>query len=263
MRLLPLAMAVVVTAAILLPTAPAMAAATVFDDFNGPEGAPPDSRYWDYDGGAWYFNGQLQRETNSPDNIRLNGQGQLVIQALNTPTGITSGRLVTRGKVSMLYGTMKARIKMPSGQGISPAFWLLGTDIDSVGWPSCGEIDLLEMPNTGTHFYSTLIGPWVERPAGAEPGYSVRADGPIADLSADFHNYWIVRSPNKVVIGIDEVAVGTFTPQSLTSNQQWVFDHPMYALLNIAVGDAWAGPPDATTQWPATMLVDWFRWDPA
>jgi hypothetical protein len=239
-------------------------AGAVLDDFVGAAGTQPSSQYWDYDTGQWNSNGQLQNYTNSTQNIRLDGNGNLIIQALKTSTGYTSGRLVTRGKVNMVYGTMSARIKMPSGKGISPAFWLLGSNVDTVGWPQCGEIDLMELPKLATYYYTTLHGPWVQRPAGASADYMIGTQGPIADLSTDFHTYWVRRSAGQVVIGIDNTTLGTYTKAMLTSNQQWVFDdQPMYAILNISVGDNSSGQPDATTPWPATMLVDWFRFDPA
>jgi hypothetical protein len=248
---------------ITVQTADTSGSGTVLDDFNGPAGTPPSSQYWDYDTGQWNSNGQLQNYTNSTQNIRLDGNGDLIIQALKTPTGYTSGRLVTRGKVNMVYGTMSARIKMPSGRGIGPAFWLLGSNVNTVGWPQCGEIDLMELPKLATYYYTTLHGPWVQRPAGASVDYMVGTQGPIADLSTDFHTYWVRRSPGQVVIGVDNTTLGTYTKAALSSNQQWVFDdQPMYGILNISVGDNSSGVPDATTPWPATMLVDWFRVDP-
>jgi beta-glucanase (GH16 family) len=238
---------------------------TVFDDFVGPAGSLPDSALWDYDVGP-YQDAGLQTYTKSPENVRLDGQGHLLIQANQTSTGYASARPVTRGKLSMLYGTISARIKFPSGQGIWPAFWMLGTDMDSVGWPRCGEIDLMEIVNTGTQFHVTLHGPQGDSDyyGGVEKsGQVVGTSGPIADLTNDFHTYWVNWQPNDITIGVDDTTLGAFTPSSLPPGAQWVFEHPMYALLNIAIGGDWAGPPDASTPWPATMLVDWFRYSPA
>ena len=238
---------------------------SVFDDFVGPAGSLPDSALWDYDIGP-YQDAGLQTYTNSPENVRLDGHGHLVIQARPTPTGYSSARPVTRGKLSMLYGTVSARIKFPSGQGIWPAFWMLGTDMDQVGWPRCGEIDLMEIVNTGTQYHVTLHGPQGDSDyfGGVEKsGQVVGTSGPIADLTDDFHTYWVNWQPQHITIGVDDTTLGTFTPASLPPGAQWVFEHPMYALLNIAIGGGWAGPPDASTSWPATMLVDWFRYTPA
>ncbi|MEN4477251.1 glycoside hydrolase family 16 protein [Mycolicibacterium cosmeticum] len=235
----------------------------VFDGFDGAANSAPDGAIWDYDVGRWQTNGQLQEYTSSRDNIRVDGAGHLIIEARSTESGITSGRLVTRHRVPMLYGTLSARIKMPTGKGISPSFWLVGTDIDTAGWPDCGEIDLVEMPSSGTYRYTTLHGPWTARPPGARSDYQIQTQAQTVDLSADFHTYWVVRAPGSIVIGMDGTTFATFTPESLSPDQRWVFDHPMYAILNVAVGDDWAGPPDETTSWPATMVVDWFRWEPA
>jgi len=247
------------------PRPSTMPPGTVFDDFVGPAGSLPDSALWDYDVGP-YQDAGLQTYTKSPENVRLDGQGHLLIQANQTSTGYASARPVTRGKLSMLYGTISARIKFPSGQGIWPAFWMLGTDMDSVGWPRCGEIDLMEIVNTGTQFHVTLHGPQGDSDyyGGVEKsGQVVGTSGPIADLTNDFHTYWVNWQPNDITIGVDDTTLGAFTPSSLPPGAQWVFEHPMYALLNIAIGGDWAGPPDASTPWPATMLVDWFRYSPA
>lgn len=235
----------------------------VFDDFDGAANSAPDDAVWGYDVGRWRTHGQLQEYTSSRDNVRVDGAGHLIIEAKPTASGITSGRLVTRRRVPMLYGTLSARIQMPTGKGISPAFWLVGADIDTAGWPDCGEIDLVEMPSSGTYRYTTLHGPWTARPPGARIDYQLQTQAQTVDLSAAFHTYWAVRAPGSIVIGMDDTTFATFTPDSLSPDQRWVFDHPMYAILNVAVGDDWAGPPDDTTRWPATMVVDWFRWEPA
>ena len=247
--------------ALYVPVAADASSAALFDDFIGPAGAPPDPEHWDYDLGPWP--NQLQTYTNSPDNIRLDGAGNLVIEArMGQDRAITSGRLVTRGKLDMTYGTLSARIKAPSGQGISPAFWLIGSDTAIEGWPAAGEIDVFEMPNVGTYSYTTIHGPWVGPPPAEKPDYKVWTEGATDDLSASFHTFWLSRSPYTIVIGVDDRSLATFTPDSLTPQQKWVFERPMYAILNVAVGDPWAGPPDNTTPWPATMLVDWIRWVP-
>jgi beta-glucanase (GH16 family) len=230
----------------------------VFDDFND---FGETIRHWNYEyGQPGIANHELQIYTDSTDNVRMDGQGHLVLEAHRTAEGYTSGRLSTRGKLDMMYGTVAARIKFPSGQGIWPAFWLLGSDIDSVGWPECGEIDIMELVNTGTTYNVSLHGP----PAGSDFADSdaVSAQGQIEDLTTDFHTYWVTRQPGHITIGVDERVLGMFTPDSLPGYARWVFDHPMYAVLNVAVGGDWAGPPNESTPFPATMLVDWFRYTP-
>jgi len=236
----------------------------VFDDFNGPAGTLPDGRLWTYDMGI-YQDAGLQAYTNSPENVRLDGAGHLVIQARRTPGGYTSARPITRGKVDIFYGRVAARIKFPSGQGIWPAFWMLGTNFLEVGWPNSGEIDIMELVNAGTTFHVTLHGPQGDTDyfGGVErSGQVVGTKGPIADLTEDFHIYWLDWQPNNITIGLDNKTLANFTPASLPPGAQWVFDRPMYVLLNIAVGGPWPGPPDATTPFPATMLVDWFDYTP-
>jgi beta-glucanase (GH16 family) len=240
------------------PVSPNWWADTVFDDFDSFDAS---RQYWDYEfGHPGAANHELQTYTDSSDNVRLDGQGNLIIEAHKTPDGYTSGRLISRGKLDMLYGTVTARIKFPSGQGIWPAFWLLGSNIDTVGWPQCGEIDIMELVNTGTTYNVSLHGP----PANSEYADSdaVSASGPIADLTTDFHNYWVKRQPDSITIGVDETTLGAFTPASLPPGAQWVFNKPMYAVLNVAVGGDWPGPPDESTRFPATMIVDWFRYTP-
>lgn len=234
------------------------APAEVFDDFVGPAGSPPDQRFWDYDPGAATSGEQIY--TTSADNVGLDGDGHLVIRALRSDDRYTSGRLITRGKVDMLYGRVSARIKMPSGQGIWPAFWLLGSNYATVGWPECGEVDIMELVNSGANYHVTLHGP--QNGSDYERGAGVGRSGPIADLTTDFHIYWMSWQPDAITIGVDDTTLGAFTPTSLPPGARWVFDQPMFAVLNVAVGGGWPGPPTEATVFPAVMVVDWFRYTP-
>lgn len=225
----------------------ARAAATVFDDFNGPAGAAPDPALWDHRvGHGWDDGVQVYR----PENAVLDGQGNLAIRAVQTEDGYRSGRIEsTRG---FSYGTTTARIKMPSGQGLWPAFWMIGVDDDKA------EIDIIELVSSTTVYYSTIHGP--RRDGG--PSYQVQSTGPVADLSTDYHDYWMRHLPGRITAGIDSMTLADFTPESLPPEGLWVYDdRPMRAVLSMAVGGDWAGPPDASTVFPATMLVDWFRWE--
>ena len=241
--------------------APALGApeSAVVDDFDGPAGSRPDARLWNYDIGpsavhGWEA-GSVQTYTDSPDNVRLDGQGNLVIEARMSDGGFTSGRLVTLGKLSMTHGRMSARIKMPSGRGLWPAFWLVGVQNQ---WPYSGEIDVVELPGGAANYYTTVHGPV----SGTDSTQQAQFSGPDDDLSADFHEYWVQRDPERVTVGLDQRTIGVFTPASLHPGSQWVLDQPMYALLNVAVGGEWPGFPDESTRFPATMLVDWFRFEP-
>lgn len=241
-------------------------APTVLDTFDGAAGSVANPALWSYMTGAQLDDG-LQVYTDSPDNVRLDGQGHLVIQAQNTADGITSARVITQGKLDMTYGTMTARIKLPAGQGIWPAFWMLGSTYSQdtwnaagpTGWPGCGEIDVVEVVNAPDTYYVTLHGPQgaTDYYGGSDNG-AVGTSGHTVDLSQDFHDYWVVRRPDRIIVGIDNTIVADFTPDSLPPGGEWVFNKPMFAILQIAVGGPWPGPPDDTTPWPATMLVDSF-----
>ena len=228
----------------------------VFDDFSGPAGAPPNPDYWVTDIGPssvhGWERGSLQTYTDSPDNVRLDGYGNLVIEARKSGDSYTSARLVTRGKLLFPPGTISARMKLPAGQGLWPAFWMLGADIDTVGWPGCGEIDIMELINTGSTYNVALH----------VPGADIEKKGDIEDLSRDYHNYWMTRTEDSITVGVDESTLATFTAASLPAQSPWVFNRPMFALLNLAVGGDWPGPPDDTTPFPAAISIDWFSFKP-
>jgi beta-glucanase (GH16 family) len=231
----------------------------VSEDFNGPAGSVPNQAYWTNLSGNGVDEGI---EYYVPSNAFLDGQGHLVIQAVQNGDGYTSGGVTTKNKLSLGYGTISARIKMPSGQGLWPAFWLVGADQDTTPWPQCGEIDIVELVSNASTYYTTIHGPMNGNPNTSQGTLQAQFAGPIADLSTDFHNYWVTRMPDRITVGIDAKTLGTFTPQSLPPDAQWVYNRPMYAILNLAIGGSWAGPPDGSTHFPAAMIVDWFRWDP-
>lgn len=232
-----------------------------FDEFDGAAGQAPDPRYWDYDvGGGGWGNGEQQVYTNSRANSRLDGDGHLLIQANQDGSGITSARLVTRGKRDFGYGLLTARIKFPVGQGVHPAFWLLGSDITSVGWPECGEIDVMELINAGVNYHTGLHGPWNSPHNLANTPWHQSTDGPApADLSRDYHTYSVLREPNRIRIMLDDRVTGDYRRENIPLNARWAFDGPMYVLLNIAVGGNWPGPIGADTVFPLTLAVDWVR----
>jgi beta-glucanase (GH16 family) len=242
------------TAAQALAAEGTVVSGSIFEDFSGPAGARPNPEYWSIDVGPssekGWERGSLQTYTDSPDNIRLDGYGNLVIEARKSGDGYTSGRLVTRGKLLFPTGTISARIKFPAGQGLWPAFWMLGADIETVGWPDCGEIDIMELINTGSTFNVALHA----------PGADVERKGPIDDLSRDYHNYWMTRTDDSITVGVDRATLATFTADEFPS--PWIFNRPMFALLNLAVGGDWPGPPDQSTPFPASMSIDWFSYTP-
>ena len=238
---------------------PAQGAALIWsEDFSGNAGAPPNSANWNLEtGGGGWGNGEWQTYTASRENAHLDGAGNLVITARGGTSGITSARLNTFGKFAFTYGTLSARIRVPSGKGLLPAFWLSGTDIGAVNWPRCGEIDVMETPNTGVQYTNGMHGPI----AGTDQAWKKNTGGslPGVDLSHDFHVYSMTKSPNIVTMSIDGTPVGSYTPASLEPGQEWVFEKPAYILLTLAVGGEWTGPPDSTTPNPASMVIDWIR----
>lgn len=226
------------------------------DEFDGPAGSAPDPAFWDYDvGDGGWGNNEKQTYTSNRDNSRLDGNGRLLIEARRSWWGFTSARLVTRDKFEFTYGVVEARIKVPAGKGLHPAFWTLGSNIDEVGWPASGEIDILEVIGDGSRYHAGVHGPTID---GGRWERSV--DGTIgAGLSHGFHDYALIKAPGSISVAIDRQIVGTVTTADLQPHEQWVFDAPAYLLLNVAVGGNWPGPVDYTTPFPATMAVDWVR----
>ena len=238
------------------------------DEFNDAAGTAPDPLKWGYDIGIGYNgwgNNELEYYTNRTANSYQDGNGNLVIKALKeTFTGTdgitrfyTSARLVTRGVFEPKYGRVEARIKLPYGQGLWPAFWMLGNDVNSSGWPNCGEIDIME--NIGKEprvVHGSLHGPGY---FGATPLTGTTSIPGPAILADDFHIFAVEWDPTEIRFYFDNTLYQTQNAATLNSNQRWVFDHPFYILMNVAVGGDWPGPPDGTTIFPQTMLVDYVR----
>ena len=238
------------------------------DEFNGPDGSAPDSSKWTYDlGGKGWGNKELECYTNRLQNAHIQG-GNLVITAQKegtpfecsdgTASSYTSARLKTQGLFSQTYGRFEARIKIPAGEGMWPAFWLLGNDITSVGWPKCGEIDIIE--NIGKEpstVHGSLHGPsTTSRTSDASAPFSLPSGQTLAN---DFHLYAVEWHPGVIRFQVDTNLYATFTKSQWPSSGTWVFDHPFFVILNIAVGGHWPGSPDNTTRFPQPMLVDYIR----
>jgi beta-glucanase (GH16 family) len=171
--------------------------------------------------------------------------------------------MLTKGKWSWAYGRMEARIKIPRGQGIWPAFWMLGANIDSAHWPTCGEIDIMEnigkTSDQGTD-HGTIHGPQgggdYNGGSGVGGSYTLPGGAALADA---FHIYAIEWTPNQIKWFLDSTQFFTATPASLPGGSTWVFTQPQFFILNVAVGGNWPGFPDGTTVFPQQMIVDYVR----
>jgi len=235
------------------------------DEFNGADGSAVDSSKWvsEIGGGGW-GNNELEYYTNRLANA-YRQDGNLVVKVLQEQyTGAdgvtrnyTSARLKTQGKFSQTYGRFEARIKIPHGQGIWPAFWMLGDDISKPGWPTRGEIDIME--NVGKEprlVHGTIHGPGYSGEHGISAPYALPGDSRFAD---DFHIYAVEWEPNVIRFYADDHVYATRTPADLPKGAKWVYDHPFFLLLNVAVGGNWPGSPDAASIFPQVMLVDYVR----
>lgn len=227
------------------------------DEFDGPAGSAPAPQWRHNTGGGGWGNRESQFYTDDPVNAGLDGNGHLAITARRDSSGtITSARLTTQDTIAFTVGRAEARISLPAGAGLHPAFWLLGANIEAVGWPTSGEIDVIETLNLATEYHTGVYAPQI----GSPRGQNIAADGPVPfPLAGEFHNYWVERTPGRIVTGVDDITLLTVTPADLEPGALWVFDAPFHLLLNLAVGGDWPGPTDASTPFPSTMLVDWVR----
>jgi beta-glucanase (GH16 family) len=242
------------------------------DEFNTPDGTTPDPQKWNYDlGGNGWGNHELEYYTNHPQNAQIKF-GNLVITAQKERVtdgegtrDYTSARIKTQSLFAQAYGRFESRIKIPKGEGMWPAFWMLGEDISTVGWPRCGEIDIME--NIGKEpaaVHASLHGPAAP---GSDPG-NKKATADLtqkfsllgnANVSDDFHIYAVEWEPTIVRFFIDQENYATFSKAQWPQNAPWPFDHKFFVVLNLAVGGDWPGPPDANTAFPQQMLVDYVR----
>ncbi|GAB3233616.1 glycoside hydrolase family 16 protein [Glycomyces halotolerans] len=237
------------------------------DEFDRAAGTPPDPAKWRYDiGGEGWGNAEHQYYTDSTDNSAHDGAGNLVITARkNNPAGYqcwygaceyTSARLLTAETFTQAYGRFEARMQIPRGQGIWPAFWMLGDNFGDVGWPNSGEIDIME--NIGSEpgtVHGTVHGPGYSGAGGIGNGYTLPGGQHFAD---GFHTFAVDWTPDSITWSVDGNEYFTLTPADLGGNE-WVFDHPFFMIMNVAVGGQWPGYPDATTQFPQQLKVDYVR----
>lgn len=226
------------------------------DDFNGSAGSLPDDSKWGYDlgnNGGW-GNQEVESYTNNPENVSLDGNGNLVITAIKNGNSFTSARVKTQNKFAQAYGRFEARLKTPYGPGVWPAFWMLGANVGEVGWPQCGEIDIMEMRGqTPNVILGTIHG----------PGYS--AGNAISGLYAlkngrfdqDYHVFAVEWTEGQIDFFCDGFLYKRIEKKDVPG--QWVYDHPFYLMLNIAVGGTFAGFPTDQTPFPQKMTIDYVR----
>ena len=234
------------------------------DEFNGPDGAPPDRAKWFVQtGGDGWGNDELEYYTSRTQNVRQEA-GNLVLEArkenYSDSDGVrrnyTSARLNTEKRFSQRYGRFEARLKIPTGSGLWSAFWILGDNFSSVGWPDCGEIDAME--NIGSEpatLHGALHGPGFYGKTALAAAYKL----PRGRLGDDFHLFAVEWEPGVVRFFVDDVLFSARTPADLGPGKSWVYDHPFFIILNLAVGGAMPGRPDDSTVFPQRMLVDYVR----
>lgn len=243
------------------------AATTFAADFDGPAGSPVDGGKWHHEignGAGGWGNNEREYYTPGTDNAALDGNGHLVITARNENPGgyqcwygscqYTSAKFSTPDTFTQQYGHVEARMKLPSGQGMWPAFWMLGSDISDVGWPNCGEIDVME--NIGSEpstVHGTIHGPGYSGANAIGAPYTLPGGQRFSD---GFHTFAIDWSPEAIVFSVDGNAYETRTPADV-GNNTWVFDHSFYLILNLAVGGSWPGDPDGNTSFPQRLVVDY------
>jgi uncharacterized protein (TIGR03437 family) len=243
------------------------------DEFNQASGTAPDPAKWNYDlGGGGWGNGESEVYTNSPENVFQDGKGNLVIRAIRDNAGnYTSARLQTgspgasthTADLSWQYGRIAARMKLPFGRGVWPAFWMLGENIGTAPWPACGEIDIME--NFGTFNNSvatnngTAHGPGYSGGSGIGKTFTLPLGQRFAD---DYHVFSIEWAPDSIEWFVDGASFHKITPASLPAGRQWVFNAPFFILLNLAIGGptTFLGTPDRSAPFaPQDMLVDYVR----
>ena len=230
------------------------------DEFEGPAGQSPNASNWTYDIGKCengWGNEELQSYTDKPENISLDGDGNLAITAIEETPGsyiFTSARIKTQGLFEQKYGRFEARIKLPYGPGIWPAFWMLGSDIDTNPWPECGEIDIMEFRGQETNLiHGTVHGPGYSGGLSITKSYGLEA----GRFDTDFYTYAVEWEEGYIRFFVNDVLYNEITESDVTGN--WVFNKPFFLLLNLAVGGNYLPNPAGNTPFPQTMLVDYVR----
>lgn len=230
------------------------------DEFNGEAGTSPNPASWTFDigtGDNGWGNRELQYYTSRAENVSLDGEGNLVITAAQEPyngSQYTSARIKTEGLFDQAYGRFEARIKTPFGRGIWPAFWMLGADFSSVGWPQTGEIDIMEFRGQEpSRIHGSLHGP------GYSAGNAITDSFTLANsrFDTEFHLFAVEWFEDRIDYYVDDIRYQSINRSDVGG--EWVFDKPFFLILNVAVGGTFVGPPSDLTPFPQEMTVDYVR----
>lgn len=217
----------------------------------------PDSTKWVYELFPPYtVNAELQQYTDDLRNVEVK-DGLLYITARKDEDKITSGRILTRGKAAWLYGKIEARIKLPKGRGMWPAFWMMPEKRHYGKWPKCGEIDIMEfvgyMPDT---VHATVHTGKYNHVIHTQKGEKTFCEG----ASDDYHVYACAWTPDKIEMSVDGRVYFEFKNDGSEDFETWPFNNPFHLILNVAVGGSWGGVKGVDESvFPQQMLVDYVR----
>lgn len=230
------------------------------DEFDGEEGTAPDPTKWAYDigrGGDGWGNQELQYYTDRPQNIGLDGNGNLRITARRESfagAAFTSARIKTQGLFEQTYGRFEARVKTPYGPGLWPAIWMLGSNIETVSWPQCGEIDIMELRGQKPNIINGSVhGPGYSGGNAISKAYGL----PNGRFDTDFYTFAVEWFPDRIDFFVDDYLYQRIEPADLTG--EWVFNSPFFLIFNVAVGGNYVGFPTEETPFPQTMTIDYVR----
>ncbi|MEC8883572.1 MAG: glycoside hydrolase family 16 protein [Bacteroidota bacterium] len=223
------------------------------DEFNGDA---LDLTSWNFELGDGCPNlcgwGNNERQVYTKENHRLE-DGKLIITAKKEGDRYTSTRITTQGKHEFQYGRMEARAKVAVGQGIWPAFWMLGSDIKEVGWPASGEIDILEYVGREEDMVYTTL----HVPAGhGDSAFSKKTK--FEDIEEGYHVYAAEWSPEQIEFFVDDQSVFVYSPEDKTK-AVWPFDQPFYFIINLAIGGNFGGPEVDDSIFPQEYAIDYVR----
>ncbi len=229
------------------------------DEFDT-EGAP-NASMWTYDigrgpNGDGWGNQELQYYTDRTENVKVENGFLLITAKEESFEGAqyTSARLKTQGLFEQQYGRFEARIRLPYGKGLWPAFWLLGNDCETNTWPLCGEIDIMEyLGDSPNVVFGSVHGPGYSAGEAETKEYVLENDR----FDTGFHVFGIEWGPDYINYYVDDKLYNQITPDDVPG--EWVFDHPFYIIMNVAVGGSFPGSPNTETVFPQTMVVDYVR----